>query len=112
MQIPGADQFVIDEAKMRNYLLSPEHRVGSSKAKFFAHLGFEQQDWPVLQSELARFVHEEAVLGDKTKFGQKYVVAGTVHGPAGRNAQIVVVWIILDGEQFPRFVTAYPGVRA
>lgn len=111
MQIPGADQFVIDEAKIRDYLLSPEHRVGSGKAKCFARLGFEQQDWPVLRSELARFVHEDAELGEKTKFGQKYVVAGTIHGPAGRDAQIVVVWIVLDGEQFPRFVTAYPGGR-
>jgi hypothetical protein len=57
VKIPGADQFVIDEAKIRDYLLS-------------------------------------------------------THGPAGRDARIVVVWIILDGEQFPRFVTAYPGARS
>jgi hypothetical protein len=31
---------------------------------------------------------------------------------AARDAQVVVVWIILDGEQFPRFVTAYPGARS
>jgi filamentous hemagglutinin len=112
VRIPGADQFVIDEAKIRDYLLSPEHRVGSSKAKFFARLGFEHQDWPVLQAELARFAQEDAVLGGSTRFGQKYLVAGTIHGPAGRDAQIVVVWIILDGERFPRFVTAYPGERS
>ncbi len=111
MRIPGANHAVIDEAKIRDYLLSPEHTVGSAKAKFFARLGFEQQDWPVLRTELARFVHEDAMLGDRTTFGQKYVVAGTIHGPAGRDAQVVVVWIVLDGEQFPRFVTAYPGAR-
>ena len=112
MRIPGADHAVVDEAKIRDYLLSAEHRVGSAKAKFFARLGFEQQDWPVLRAELARFVHEDATLGGRTRFGQKYVVAGTIHGPAGRDAQVVVVWIILDGEQFPRFVTAYPGARS
>lgn len=96
---------------MRDYLLSPEHTVGSAKAKFFGRLGFEHQDWPILRTELARFVHEDATLGDRTAFGQKYVVAGTINGPAGREAQVVVVWIILNGEQFPRFVTAYPGVR-
>jgi hypothetical protein len=112
VKIPGADQFVIDDAKIRDYLLSPEHRVGSSKAKFFARLGYEQPAWPVLQAALARFAHEEAVLSDRIPFEQKYLVPGTIHGPAGQVANIVVVWIILDGEQFPRFVTAYPGARS
>ena len=61
-RIPGADNAVIDEAKIRDYLLSSGHRVGSAKAKFFSQIGFEQQDW-----------------------------------------------IVLEGERFPRFVTAYPG---
>jgi hypothetical protein len=111
VRIPGADNAVIDEAKIRDYLLSPEHTVGSAKAKFFGRLGFEQQDWPVLRTELARFVHDEATLGVRTMFGQKYIVAGTIHGPAGLDADVVVVWIVLHGEQFPRFVTAYPGAR-
>ena len=35
-----------------------------------------------------------------------------MQGPSGRIAQIVVVWIILSGEDFPRFVTAYPGAKS
>jgi len=46
---------------------------------------------------LAHFAGEDAVVGDRTRFGQKYVVAGTMRGPAGRDVQIVVVRIILDG---------------
>lgn len=66
MKIPGAENAVVDAAKVRDYLLSPE---------------------------------------------QKYVVADTIQGPSGRSAQIVVVWIVLEGEEFPRFVTAFPGAK-
>lgn len=111
MRIPGAERATVDAAKVRDYLLSPEHRVGSAKARFFAQLGFEQGHWDVLQSELGRFAAQEAQLGANTKFGQKYVVAGTIQGPSGRSAQILVVWIVLNGEDFPRFVTAFPGAK-
>jgi hypothetical protein len=39
----------------------------------------------------------------------KYVVGGTLNGPSGAVADVVTVWIVLDGEDIPRFVTAYPG---
>jgi hypothetical protein len=33
---------------------------------------------------------------------------GTITGPAGRSAAIVTAWIVLRGEEFARFVSAYP----
>ena len=112
VKIPGAERAVVDAAKVRDYLLSPEHRVGSAKARFFTQLGFEQRNWTVLQQELQQFATQEAQLGRAMRFGQKYVVAGTIQGPAGRGAALVVVWIVLEGENFPRFVTAYPGAKS
>jgi hypothetical protein len=44
MRIPGADRAVVDEAKIRHYLLSPEHPVGDPKARFFKALGFSRSD--------------------------------------------------------------------
>ena len=111
MKIPGAERAILDAAKVRDYLLSTEHRVGSAKARFFAQLGFDQRNWAVLQDELYRFAKQEAQLGGATRFGQKYVVPGTIQGPSGRVARLVVVWIVLNGENFPRFVTAYPGAN-
>ncbi len=49
---------------------------------------------------------------DTTRFGQKYVVLSTIQGPTGRSAPVVVVWIVLHGEDAPRFVTAYPGAKS
>jgi hypothetical protein len=112
VKIPGAERAIVDAAKVRDYLLSPEHRVGSAKARFFTQLGFEQRNWTVLQQELHQFATQEAQLGRASRFGQKYVVAGTIQGPAGRVAPLVVVWVVLKGENFPRFVTAYPGAKS
>ena len=85
---------------MRDYLVSPAHRVGSAKARFFGQLGFDQRNWTVLQDELYGFARQEAELGGATRFGQKYVVRGTIQGPSGRVAHLVVVWIVLNGEDF------------
>lgn len=112
MKIPGAERAIVDAAKVCDYLLSPEHRVGSAKARFFAQLGFEHRNWTILQDELYRFATQDAQLGGATRFGQKYVVPGTIQGPTGRVAPLMVVWIVLNGEDFPRFVTAYPGAKS
>lgn len=85
-------------------MLSQEHRVGSAKARFFTQLGFERRNWTVSQLELLQFATQDVQLGSATRFGQKYVV--------GRAAPLMVVWIILKGEDFPRFVTAYPGAKS
>jgi hypothetical protein len=37
-------------------------------------------------------------------------VDAMLQGPAGRSAHVVSVWIVRHGEEFPRLVTAYPGV--
>lgn len=111
MKIPGAERAVVDVAKVRDYLLSPEHRVGSAKARFFEQLGFDQRNWLLLRKELQRAAGLEAQVGGATEFGQKYVVPITIRGPSGQVRSVVVVWIVLNGEDFPRLVTAYPGAK-
>lgn len=112
MKIPGAERAVVDAAKIRDYLLSPGHRVGGAKARFFTQLGFEAENWQPLQDELLRLAQGNAAVADSNRFGQKYVVLGTIQGPTGRSAPVVVVWIVLHGEVVPRFVTAYPGAKS
>ena len=53
----------------------------------------------------------DAKLGRASPYGQKYEVHARLTGPAGRSAEMVAVWIVLAGEDFPRFVTAYPGAQ-
>jgi hypothetical protein len=111
VNIPGAERTVVDVAKVRDYLLSLEHPVGRAKAQFFEQLGFSRANSTTLRSQLQEFASGEAELGAPTPFGQKYVVRGTIRGTVAA-AAIVTVWIVLHGEDFPRFVTAFPGTRS
>jgi hypothetical protein len=110
MKLPDAERAIVDPAKVRDYLLSPEHQVGRFKAAFFGALGYTREDWPQLHRDLLVLAASgEATVGQASDFGQKYEVRGTIEGLAGRRAEIVTVWIILSGEDAPRLVTAYPG---
>jgi hypothetical protein len=101
---------VVHDAKVRDYLLSPTHPVGRFKAAFFAVLGYTAANWSEFRDVLTQLARtEDAHLGDASQFGQKYELHATITGPAGRSADIVTVWIVLNDEDYPRFVTAYPA---
>jgi hypothetical protein len=109
-RIPNASRAVIDPAKLRGYLLSPDHPVGRSKAGFFAGLGYERDAWRQLEGDLrAQHLSRDARPWAPSKYGQKYEIRGLLTGPSGRSAEVVSVWIIRASEDVPRFVTAYPG---
>jgi len=112
VSLPNPEQAVIDDAKLRDYLLSPMHPVGRFKAPFFAALGYTQDNWSQLGQDLReQHLGRDAEPGDLTQYGQKYRIAAEIRGPSGRTAIVVSVWIVLEGEDFPRFVTAHPGAR-
>lgn len=109
MKLPYAEHVGIDQPKLLDYLLSPEHPVGRFKAQFFAQIGFNRGNWQELAAELRRIAVEgEAVTGQQTSHGQKYIVRGTVTSRFGKSAEVVTVWIVLNGGAFPRLVTVYP----
>jgi len=110
--LPGADRAVVEAAKIRDYLLSDSHPVGRFKAYFFVALGYSVSDWEQLAADLRRHAREnEALVAEANEHGQKYEIRGSVEGPTGRAADVAAVWIVLRGEDFPRFVTAFPGAR-
>lgn len=112
MRIPGAEQVFVEKAKVADYLLSREHPVGRFKAVFFWALGYSRESWQQLQRDLERICRSEnATLGELTEFGQKYEIRASLVGPSGREGQVVTVWIVRRGEDFPRLVTAHPGER-
>jgi hypothetical protein len=110
MKLPNGDHALVDERKLREYLLSPDHPIGRSKAAFFPGLGFDPQEWRALESallQLAGTASSEPAGG--SAFGQKYRTRGRLESPSGRAAEVLVVWVVRAGEDIPRFVTAYPG---
>ena len=52
MHLPKAEQAIIEERKVRDYLLSPTHPIGHFKAILFAWLGYSQEHWSRLEHDL------------------------------------------------------------
>lgn len=109
MHVPNAEHAVVPERKLTEYLLSPTHRDGRSKAAFFMRFGFTAAAWQDLAAALRQhmFDHEVADV-EPTAFGMAYVVEGPLHAPDGRTPYTRVVWFVETGDTVPRFVTAYP----
>ncbi len=111
MRLPAADRAYVDPAKVRDYLLSPVHPEGQFKAAFFRALGYSRARWPRLQRDLERLASSDGAIPTAlTVFGQLFELRVMLRGPSGRETPVVTVWIIRREEDFPRFVTAYPGV--
>ena len=113
MKLPGVDRAVVSASKIRDYLLSDSHPVGRFKAAFFTALGYSAAGWEALAADLRRHaLDNEASAIEANEYGQKYEVRGTLVGPTGKTAVIVAVWIVLLGQDSPRFVTAFPGAKS
>jgi uncharacterized protein DUF6883 len=109
MKLPNAAKAIVDERKVREYLLSPSHTVGRFKARFFGSIGFPPEAWLVFVTALQRLAAEgEAEVVEQSEYGQKFVVRGQISGPGARPAEVESVWIVQAGDDRPRLVTVYP----
>jgi hypothetical protein len=107
--VPNADRAVVDLAKVSGYLLSRAHPVGRAKATFFCQFGFREDAPAELVQALLVHVRDNAVADtERSLHGTKYRVDGPLASPDGRNPSVSTVWMVLDGEVLPRFVTAFP----
>jgi hypothetical protein len=109
MTLPSADRAVVDDVKVRDYLLSPAHPVGRFKARFFVSLGYTAEEWWRLRDDiLALATSGQVALEADSPYGRKFEVDGILGAPSGRSAMVKTVWIIRAGEDFPRLVTVFP----
>jgi hypothetical protein len=85
------------------------HRSGGPKAVVFRALGYRRDEWERLQSDLrAQHLDGDAELSSEDEHGVYHVIRGTLTGPNGRSGRFMSVWFVRFGEDFPRFITAYP----
>jgi hypothetical protein len=109
VQLPGAENAVVPENKVRNYLLSFSHLEGRSKARFFGDYGFSDSNWLAFASALKNHaIHQEAGLSKQNAYGMFYNVDGPLMTPDGRNPEIRSIWLLEDGSFIPKLITAYP----
>ncbi len=109
MKLPNWECAYIPSPKLHDYLLSKTHPVGRWKARFFRALGFDVTNADVLEQQLIAIAHSEDVKDVvRSEHGTKYVIEASLQIPAGGFVRVQTVWIIETGQDYPRFVTAYP----
>ena len=76
MQLPNAATAFIDNAKLKDYCLNPEHHRGKHKARLFnAILGLTSNDLDILKALILEGIQtHEAILGNLDDYGQRYTV--------------------------------------
>ena len=71
MLLPNPERALVDDAKVRDYLLSSSHPVGRFKSVFFSALGFSESNWELLRDALLSLARSaEAIPGQESPFGQ------------------------------------------
>jgi hypothetical protein len=109
MRLPNVGNAIVEERKLSGYLLAFDHPEGAGKAEFFHRAGFTVTSLFALSDALIRHAQENDVTEVvQTVHGTKYVVEGPFHGLARDDASIRSIWIIDQGSERPRLVSAYP----
>ena len=108
-KLPNANKVTIDQNKVKNYALDPNHPVGRNKAKVFdSVLGYNQSNADQLIKQLqAKLPSSVAVFGVKDQFGQRITVDVSITGPNGNTAIVRTGWILEPGSEIPRMTTIY-----
>lgn len=109
MRLPGAKDALVEQAKITEYLLAPEHPDGWSKAAYFARFGFRRENWEEFADALRRHGRRHPVSKHlESVYGTRYLVDGELETPNGRRPRVRTVWIVEKGATVPRLVTVYP----
>ena len=101
MRLPNREQAHIDQRKLTEYLLNPDHPDAKGKGRFFR--GRYGDDWKHLRTDLLEHAMGSVAHTEETRHSTLYVIEKVLSG-----AEIRSVWIIRTGGSFPRLVTAYP----
>jgi hypothetical protein len=113
MKIPNGNRAIIDDAKVRDYLLSPDHPIGRFKARVFASVGYHRDNWQRLRDDLLALASTiDAKPIQTNAFGERWAGTGQLRGPNGTPLPVVTVWLIPSEGASPRLITAYPASAA
>jgi hypothetical protein len=109
MFVPNAHKAKIDIRKLRNYCLNPNHNDGKHKAYLFdSILGMTESHAEELREILLKIiVSNEARLGRKDRFGQRYTVDFLLKWN-DKMGMVRSGWIIENNSENPKLTTCYP----
>lgn len=111
MRLPHAEDAVVPEVKLTEYLLNENHPEGRSKARFLLQRGFSRAEPDTLREALLELARTSQMVERPFGYGIKYSGIGPLECPDGSRHGFVTVWVLIDGVPPPRLVTAYPDPR-
>lgn len=103
-------QWIVEKAKITDYLLNPTHPKGASKARLLMQFGFTAADPDGLAEKIALHAIGHGPGRDMFPPGghpPRIVIDGPMETPSGRYLNVRIVW----EQQAPdeaRFLTLYP----
>ena len=108
MKLPNGANALVEQRKLLDYVLNPDHPKGCHHAALFRDLlGITAANWIELRDALlAAALSEDVLPGQSSPFGQKYEMRVSFTGPAGTKA-VLAVWLIEDNNPRPRLITCY-----
>ena len=110
MKLPFLALLRVDQSKITGYLLNESR--GRGKAAFFFRLGFRVENWEAFANALKQQARSNEVISVvDSAYGKRYSVDGTIETPDNREPRprIRTVWILENGTQAPRLITAHPA---
>lgn len=108
-KLPNAENAIIDERKISDYLLNESHNEGGPKARFVVRFGFSTDAPDVLIAALrTHAASTDVARSEAVSYGVIHELSGPLATPDGRNPTVKTVWIVREGESQPRFVTLVP----
>ena len=109
VKLPNAEKAIVGRNKIADYLLNPAHPDNGGKAVFFEELGFRRAEPETLAKALRELARQAEVTRIATSpHGRKYVIVGQIKSPIGKAADVQTIWIVDEGLDKARLVTAYP----
>jgi hypothetical protein len=109
VRLPFADQALVPQAKITEYLLNEHHPQGGAKARFFIRVGFRRHEADRFEQALLELAQTSEMQESRSQFGRKYVGLGLLLTPNGERLPVVTVWMLREGQPPPTLVSAYPA---
>jgi hypothetical protein len=108
MLLPDGDHAVVEDTKLLDYVLNPEHPIGRHHAVLFERLlGITQVNYALLKEQLLRAASSVDIdVGQRGPFGEKFEMRFPVSGPLGTR-RALAVWMWEPGPGRPRLITCY-----
>jgi len=110
--LPGAAHAIIDQGKLTQYVLNPEHDKGADKARLINELlEITADDWRYLAAQIQHGLLNAPVHRVRSEtWGVKYHADIAVVGKNGLVKALRTAWIV-ETDSAPRLTTAYMAPR-